>query len=656
MPYNPTLHDDYRDRTITTALENSDSYDPNYKSSRKTNDDSLLGFPSTDLGNAERFAAMHGTDIHYLYDWKQWFDWDGKQWKRDAVGAIYQRAKDTVREIYRQASKIVDDNQRKELIKFASSTESKSKLTAMIELARSEAGIPIIPENFDKDPMLLNAKNGTINLQTGELQPHRRGDLITKMAPVDYDEKAICPQWGRFLHKIMNGNENLIQFLQRAVGYALTADVSEQVLFFLYGTGANGKTTFLETCSRLLGDYAKQAEPEILMQKRNDAHPTGIADLMGARFVSTTEVGEGQRTNEVKVKQLTGGDTLKARFMNKDFFEFPPTHKIWLAANHKPVIRGTDNAIWRRIRLIPFEVTIPENERIPLAKMMMMFWKEYAGILAWTVRGCLDWQENGLGTPQEVTAATEAFRNEMDIVGDFLDECCIVKATAKAKASEIYAKYKGWCDENGEKPMGQKMFGGRLTEREFKRKRESTGYFWLGVGLLHQDKFSFPGEPSGEPFAEKEKVAESNNDVGLESIIDEAMNHSEPSSHIDTESSLSYRAISEQGSPRFISKDGNLPKANDSRASTVVNQVPQKYTNGSSECNFLKKWESEYGCNLTHIDTALDLALQLEMFKDHVGRKAKLKACLAFLEEMVTSSGLIESGGLYQLRLDEVQQ
>jgi putative DNA primase/helicase len=388
--------------------------------------------------------------------------------------------------LYVKAAKTDNDIERKLLADHAKKSDSNYKYEAMLNLAKCE--VPILPEEMDMDMMLLNVNNGTIDLRMGKLREHRRDDFITKQSSVDYVSGASCERWLSFLGRIMNNNTNLIEFLQRAIGYALTGDIGEQTLFFLYGTGANGKTVFLESIKGMLGDYAKEAEPEILIQKRNDSHPTGVADLMGARFVSTTEVGEGRRMDEVKVKQLTGGDRLKARFMRQDFFEFYPTHKIFLAANHKPIIRGTDLAIWRRIRLVPFEVTIPEQERIPLAKMLAQLASEWSGILAWAVQGCLAWQEHGLGVPLEVEKATQAYRDEMDVLTNFFDECCVIHENAWVNSAKLWNAYLAWTKENEEQyPLGRRAFGNRLTARGFISEQAKivgkNQRIWRGVGL-----------------------------------------------------------------------------------------------------------------------------------------------------------------------------
>jgi putative DNA primase/helicase len=262
----------------------------------------------------------------------------------------------------------------------------------------------------------------------------------------------------------------------------LTGDTGEQCLLILHGSGANGKSVLLEVLGSMLGAYAKQAAPDLLLAKTQDRHPTEIADLFGSRLVTAIETSEGRRLAEALVKQMTGGDKMKARFMRQDFFEFDATHKLWLATNHKPQVRGTDYAIWRRIRLIPFEVTIPKEEQVKgLAGKLLA--EEAPGILAWMVRGCLSWQRQGLAPPSKVTEATEAYRKEMDVLQGFLDEKCVIHPTAQATASALFKAYQSWCEEAGEQAETQQSFGSRLTERGFIREKKGT-IEWYGIGLL----------------------------------------------------------------------------------------------------------------------------------------------------------------------------
>jgi putative DNA primase/helicase len=365
------------------------------------------------------------------------------------------------------------------LLNWCLKSEAATRINAMIDLARSEPGIPILPEQLDTNPWLLNCVNGTLDLRTGQLREHRREDLITKLCPIPHDPKAVAPTWDQFLQTIFADKTELVSYIQRFLGYCLTGDVSEHILPLFWGTGANGKSTLLNIILAMLGsDYAIKAASDLLMMKR-DTHPTERADLFGKRFVVCIESDENRRFAESLVKDLTGGDRQRARRMREDFWEFAPTHKVILCTNHKPIIRGTDIAIWRRIRLIPFTVTIPcEQQDKRLGDKLK---QELPGILAWCVRGCQEWQREGLGMPAEVTTATAVYRSDEDILGAFLSECCVRGADCRISARKLYACYTDWCEANGEKcPVTQKQFGTTLTERGFER-YQSNGTWYRGV-------------------------------------------------------------------------------------------------------------------------------------------------------------------------------
>jgi putative DNA primase/helicase len=441
--------------------------------------------PLTDLGNGQRFARDHGMDTRCCWVWGKWLLWDGSRWAQDAGDGVSALAKQTVRRLGAEASREVGDERRKGLLSFALKCESETRLRSMISLARSEPGIPVKPEDLDHDPWLLNVKNGTLHLRTGELKPHRRQDLITKLAPVQYDPHAPRRTWDTFLNRVTSGDKDLTAYLQRAAGYALTGDTSEQVLFFLHGGGANGKSTFLSAIGHVLGDYARQMPAETLLLKRNNSIPTDVAALRGARFVAAQEVEDGRRLAESLVKQLTGGDKVAARFLFAEWFEFVPACKIFLAANHRPRIAGTDWAIWRRVKLVPFTVAIPEEERDP--HMLDRLKEEASGILAWAVEGCLMWQAVGLGKSEAVASATEQYRQEQDVLGGFIEDRCLADPIGRTSARELYAAYGQWCEASGDKPLSQRVFGMKLRERGFVQTRTMNARLWEGIGLLSDD-------------------------------------------------------------------------------------------------------------------------------------------------------------------------
>lgn len=437
----------------------------------------------TDMGNAKRLVAQHGQDLRYCYLWKKWLVWDGICWQQDVSGAVERRAKQTTIAIYKEAATATDEDQRKNTAKHAIRSESASRIEAMVKLSRSEPDIPIQPDNLDTDPWLLNVQNGTLDLRTGILRPHRREDLVTMLAPIVFDPSARCPQWEAFLHRIMDGKITLVGFLQRAVGYALTGSIREQVLFLLYGIGSNGKSTFLAPIRILLGDYAQQAEFASFLVRDHDKPRNDLAALRGARFVCASEASSDRRLDEVIIKQVTGGDRIRVRRLYEEAFEFTPQFKLFLATNHKPIIRGTDYAIWRRILQIPFEVRIPEAERDK--ELFEKLLKELPGILNWALEGCRLWQERGLEIPDVVRTATAEYREEMDILGGFLGDCCILASSTTVTSRTLYNVYEQWCEANGEHPLGKNAFGTRLAERGLGKIRMGTSQArgWSGIGL-----------------------------------------------------------------------------------------------------------------------------------------------------------------------------
>jgi putative DNA primase/helicase len=476
-------------------------------------------FNNTDLGNAERFVAQHGENVRYCYPWQKWLVWTGARWERDDAGRVHRLAKESVRGIYQEAALSEDEDRRKALAKHATRSEAADKIKAMLELARSE--IPVSPDELDADPWLLNCKNGTIDLRTGEALEHRREDLITKLAPAEYDpaKPAAAPAWGVFLERVLPGEE-LRAFVQRGVGYSATGATSEQCMFINHGRGANGKSTFQEALAAALGDYAMRAPTEMLLARRSDGVPNDVARLKGARFVSASETEEGRRLAESRIKDLTGQDTITARFMRAEFFDFEPTHKLWLSTNHKPEIRGTDNAIWRRIRLVPWGVAIPAPEQDK--KLAEKLRDELPGILAWVVRGCLQWRREGLQAPDEVRQATREYRSEMDVIGAFLSECCVLDGDQDVAAADLYRAYNEWCKDTGEAQVKQRRFGGQLAERgAFERYRggKNGGHRWRGLDLLTQwkgriSRDSDPSDPTITITAKKKGFREVNGKSG----------------------------------------------------------------------------------------------------------------------------------------------
>lgn len=449
----------------------------------------------TDIGNGKRLILHHGKDLRYCHPWGKWLVWDGKRWRIDDTAEVERRAKDVVSKLWEESMKVSRDVGAGEMIKvfsFAKYSGSATAINRMMSTAASEAGAQIVPGQLDSDPWVLNCLNGTVSLRDGTISPHDRSRLLTKLSPVEYQPDAVCPVWERFLLSVFGGDDSLVGYVRRLCGYWITGVVKEQILPILHGSGANGKTTFLNSFMDILGpDYAMKAVPDFLMAKKNEAHPTDKADLFGKRFVACSETEEGRRLAESIVKELTGSEKVRARRMREDFWEFNPTHKIALCTNHRPRVSGTDVGIWRRLRLIPFVVRFwdPDNEVAGPEELRQdkelpeKLIAEYPGILTWIVRGCLEWLHFGEQSPEAVRRETASYKESQDIIGAFLKECCVQGEYYAIRAGELYAANQAWREANGEwGGISQRQFGQAMTERGFER-YASNGTFYRKITL-----------------------------------------------------------------------------------------------------------------------------------------------------------------------------
>lgn len=439
----------------------------------------LLPFPLTDSGNGERIVALFGEDIRYCIEMQKWLVWDGRRWAVDERQAATQKAKQMARLLHAQA--IGQSN----VEKWARQSESQAGIAAALKRAATEKNIPISASELDQHPYLLNCMNGVVDLRTGELLPHDRAYLITKLCHVSYDRAAKCNRFLKFLHWAMGDNPDaemrpetvrLIAFLQRAFGYSLTADVSEKAAFVFYGPkGNNGKTTLLTTFRMLLSEYSAQISIDTLMTTRTQdaALRADLADLRGARLVTTSEVEKEHRLSEGKLKYITAGmGNIKSCRKYENPIEFAASHKLFMDCNHRPAVRGTDDAIWRRLKPVPFDVSIeesdPEFDKLLIEKLQA----EGSGILAWAVRGCQGWLAEGLGDPPEISQANQAWREHDDPLKDFLEDCCEITAEGWVRSSELSAAYAWWCKQNRERfPLGREAFGERIRAKGFMSSR-----------------------------------------------------------------------------------------------------------------------------------------------------------------------------------------
>lgn len=445
--------------------------------------------PYTELGHARRLVAEYGDGLRYVLAWKKWMIWDGSRWTLDATGRVPRRAKVIVRGGLTWASEIADEDVSKAAVTAARRLESSRGVAGILNLAGTEKSVALDPSSLDADPYVLNCANGTLDLHTLELRPHDPAEHLTKVTRAAYRSDAEAPEFTKFVQRILPDDE-VRAFVQRYLGHSLLGAVQEHVLAVFYGSGANGKGTLTGTVEHVLGDYAITPDPELLAEKTGNFHPTSAADLFGARLAIVQEFDEGRRLAEGTVKRLTGGDMIRARRMREDFWEFPPSHTFVLATNYKPVVRGTDEGIWRRLRLVPFDVIIPEEERdLTLGERLRL---EADGILAWLVEGYRDWQSNGLADPVAVRDATEEYRNESDNIGRFLEERCVRVGTASVNSTELYDAWTRWCTSEGiEHSMigTQKAFSNSVEQRGINKGTLAGRRVFKGVGLKADDSF-----------------------------------------------------------------------------------------------------------------------------------------------------------------------
>jgi putative DNA primase/helicase len=438
----------------------------------------------TDLGNARRLTARHGNDIHYVSEWNVWIVWNDKsqRWEIDRNGAIMRLAEETSLSIFNEAMTLNNQTDRNELLRHAMRSQSEARLTAMINLARAEEGVTISAEMLDADPWLLGVQNGVIDLKQGTFRPARREDLITKSAGAYFDPDADCPNWEQFLQTVTGNDPDLQSYLQRVTGYVLTGSVREEVTFMPYGTGCNGKSTYRETLHSLMGSYALAADANLLVERKATGGATEeIARLKGKRFVAVNETAENDQLNEARVKFITSQDMITARNLYGHFFDFFPTHKAFITTNHKPIIRGTDEGIWRRVHLIPFTIAIDVSavERDFRERRLV---PELSGILNWALAGLAAYLREGLNPPNSVLASTQEYRSDMDVVGQWIQERCQLDPHATITTGAAYMDYSGWANEEVGWALGKLKFRRHLGDRGF-TPAKGTGGVRLIAGL-----------------------------------------------------------------------------------------------------------------------------------------------------------------------------
>lgn len=435
-----------------------------------------------DTGNADRFIDRYGNLYKYSYIANKFYIYDGMKWKIDDKGSIRKLIDEMIESIKNEkvlhSEDVTEEEAREVFQKFYKKTRgTQAKKNIMNELMHRR---PATPDDFDKDDMLINVANGYIDLTSRELYKHDINKMFSQITNTDYTEKMQPAVWLDFLNDIFAGDKAVIRYIQKALGYSLTGSTREQVMFILFGKGRNGKSIFVEVISEILGDYSNNMQAKSLMVKKNDNVNTDIARLSKARFVTSSEPNEGFRFDEGLIKQLTGGDKVTARFLYAEEFEYTPKFKIWVSTNHKPIIRGTDDGIWRRLVLIPFDVQIPEEKVDKDLKYKLL--REAPAILNWMAEGAYMWMQEGLEMPDKLKVASKAYRTEMDVIEQFIEDECKRVDDGKEKANELYELYKQWANNNGNYKMSNKDFGIKMKEK-FKYKKTNSGMFYFGLKI-----------------------------------------------------------------------------------------------------------------------------------------------------------------------------
>jgi len=445
-----------------------------------------VGERLNDAGNADRFFAQYGDEVRYVLELRSWLRWRDGHWRFDNSGDIMGMAEDVARSLFTEAGQTQNQATRGLVARWASASLQITRLKAMVELAQPKLAVSVT--ELDGDPWLLGVQNGVVNLRNGTFRPSERQDLITKLANVAFDLQATCPFWESFLSSSMNGNQALLDLLQVAAGYSLSGSTSEQVFFFLHGAGANGKSTFVNAIRELMGANGIQSPSETIMVQRTTSASgpsPDIARLAGVRFVAMVETEDGQRLAESRLKQLTGGDAMTARVLYGTLFDFIPVLKLWLSGNHKPVIRGDDYGIWRRIVLIPFEVILPKERRDKHLPERLR--TEFPGVLNWLIRGCLIWQKSGLKIPIEVAKQVEQYKSSMDLLAQWLADRCVQETHAQCGARAAYQSFARWCKEGGHNPISEVRFSQKMTERGYASETNRNGKVYLGLGAAQSE-------------------------------------------------------------------------------------------------------------------------------------------------------------------------
>jgi putative DNA primase/helicase len=469
----------------------------------------LHKFALTDYGNAERLVRDHGKDLRYCAPKRKWYVWTGTHWQQDETGELVRLAKSTARRIYAEASRCDDADRRKAITKHALASERAPRIVAMVELAQSESGVPVLPCELDADPWLFCCRNGTIDLRSGQLLTHRQRDLITRLSPVDYVPDAKSELWDSYLATATNRDKELEAYIQRAVGYSLQGTVTERRFFFVFGPPGGTKSTFIETIGAAFGAYHQPADFETwLLQTYTGGNRGDLVRLAGARLVTSVEVRKDARFDEGLIKRVTGGDPLTAAAKYESEVTFQPAFTLWLAANDPPAIRDDDQGMWDRICRIPFTHALSVEQQDRTMREQLRDPKVLSAVLAWSVRGCLEWQKRGLGACAAVDASVAEYRTAMDRVAGFLDSECVFAPNVQVLTKKLRQAYETWCDEMSARPLSGNDLAKRLEARGCQNVKNHGYRYWKGVRLVDElfdsrgaavaAGTAFPGNPPRE--------------------------------------------------------------------------------------------------------------------------------------------------------------
>ena len=435
-------------------------------------------FVLTEIGISELFADMHKGKLKYNFDNNCWYIYDGTKWNICKKNEISEVVKEWLQVIKSLPMFLSSESQ-----KWLKANATRSKISNILKLSNSNKNLATASNEFDLIPELINFTNGTYNLETSVLQPHNPDDMLTKIINFDYDADAKCPHWLTFINRVVDNDQNIIEYLQKACGYSISGTVSEEKVFYVYGAGGNGKSVFFNILMEIFKDFVIKTPTEMLLQKSFDGIPNDVVRMKGARMVVAAEMPENRNLNESKLKDLSGGDALTGRYLFQEYVEFKPMHSLWLYGNSKPKIVGTDNGIWRRIVILPFRVTIPDNERIPRHILQANLLSNKQGIFNWLIEGLSKYNSQGLKLPAILVEEMNEYRASLDETVSFISDCCIIDKKAECMGSDLVNSYETWCQNHGITSSGKKKLYEKLSNKGFEKCMTRAGHYTYFKGL-----------------------------------------------------------------------------------------------------------------------------------------------------------------------------